>query len=123
MNRDDINYGYVIEEIIKELAIDTELPVSLVIDLVSKELEISVNEIKNKLLKINSKFTRSNSIIGYINGKPLLRTTSYCAIHSLFNKIKKKFNIRDMNDKELNLMYNTIVDYSEELIFKNVKNI
>lgn len=79
--------GLVYDAIIDEIAMETELPVTAILEYLAKEEDIKVSEIKDCLRAARSKFVANNNLLGYINGKPYKRTAVAVASTHIMHKV------------------------------------
>lgn len=100
-----IKRGFVYHEMLEELGIETELPTAVLMELIAKELKVTVQKMKEDLREVDSPFVCGSSVIlGYIDGKPQKRTTVKFRADTIFGKIKKKMygdGESDINDMPL----------------------
>lgn len=80
-------YAELINEIIYEIAIDTEEYIPTIIEDISKYYVIPKKYVIFALKKIDSPFTANNNIVFFYKGKEIKRTAFTCAQRKLIVKI------------------------------------
>ncbi len=90
--RNVTEFSIVVEIIIDEIAIETELPIEMILSLLSDYYDMSIDEIETCLSKIDSKYIEYNRVVGYIDGKPMKRTSESMAVTKIIQTIGRKVN-------------------------------
>jgi hypothetical protein len=76
------------EEIVRQLAIETGKHIDIIINEVARHYEIEEKVIVNALKSIDSKFVdETNRIVGFIDGVPIKRTTYHMTCLRIFKKL------------------------------------
>ena len=86
-------YGHVIRDIIYTMVAESKaeiISVEQLITMISGALDISRDDIVKELKNINSEFTNTNAVVGFINGKPVKRTTFYLNTKHILEKVYTK---------------------------------
>lgn len=113
-------FAVVVEEIIDEIAIETELHIDVVLGIICDYYDMTLDDIKWCLSKIESKFTTINRVIGYIDGKAQRRTAESMAMVRIIEHIGQKIT-RDF-EIETNEEISTIIDVIENTYKHRRKN-
>jgi len=90
--RNVTEFSIVVEIIIDEIAIETELSIEMILSLLSDYYDMSIDEIETCLSKIGSKYTEYNRVVGYIDGKPMKRTAEIMSVTKIIQTIGRKVN-------------------------------
>lgn len=76
------------EEIVRQLAIETGKHIDIIINEVARHYEIEEKVIVNALKSIDSNFVdETNRIVGFIDGEPIKRTTYHMTCLRIFKKL------------------------------------
>jgi wyosine [tRNA(Phe)-imidazoG37] synthetase (radical SAM superfamily) len=95
---DNPKSGEVLNEMISTIIKENEgIGSQLVIEMLGEYYETDEETIRDLLKKINSDFVKNNQIIGFIDGKPLRRTTHHCRMFSIFKGIAVKLTNRGLD--------------------------
>ena len=81
-----------------ELAIETELPLKHIYELLSEYYKVSVDEIKIVLKKQHKEWFKNNNIVIYIEGKPIKRTAIYMSSNKILSKLFRRINITNRSE-------------------------
>ena len=109
----EIPRGEVFHDMIEEIAVETELPVAVVMELIADALDTSVAEIKSELRKVESPYVFGSSVIlGYIDGEKQKRTTVKYKADTLFIGMRKKIYGREKPPiEDLTIVLNLLKDH------------
>jgi hypothetical protein len=84
--------AFVFETLIETMAIETGKHVDIIINELARHYDIKEKYIVNCLKNICSKFVdETNRIVGYIDGKPVKRTTYHMACKRIYEKLISGF--------------------------------
>jgi len=98
----DIEIGLVMHDIIYELAIETEIMTDKLFQILGEYYGITDKKIKKYLIAANSFFyVGSSYVIGFIDNKPLKRTTFLSNIYKIIRNIGHKVDLDTSNEAEL----------------------
>jgi hypothetical protein len=89
--------GEVLNEMISTIIKENEgIGSQLVIEMLADYYETDEDGIRDLLKEINSEYVKNNQVIGFIDGKPLKRTTHHCRMFSIFKGIARKLTDRGL---------------------------
>lgn len=93
------DFGKFIHSMIKDLSIETEENVSVIISFLANEYDVSTKDIRECLKSVKSIFTSNNNVIYYdsISKKFIKRTTLLARIGNVFTKIGNDMKKIDEN--------------------------
>ena len=90
--------GTVLDAMITSIIKENEgIGSQLVIEMLADYYETDEDSIRDLLKVTKSDYVTNNQVIGFIDGKPLRRTTHHCRMYSIFQGIAKKLTIRGFN--------------------------
>lgn len=101
--------GELLNEMVQELAIETQLPIHVVINLVAKYYKTSERKVRRFLRLVDSDFVANNNVVIFHNEKPIFRTSAMAIMWRGLSRLKPVFE----NESEINypLLKSTIEEY------------
>lgn len=108
----DTEKAYVLHDIIEELAIETQLPVSYILQMVANNYGMKLRKLKKLLLLIQSCFVQNNNVVLYVKGEPIFRTNANSIMWKGLCKLKTAF--KDEEEVNVRVVRNMINEFFVE---------